>query len=408
LFSAGPWLLELYDQLYWTADQLQLSQLSSIIWALGRLQLVAVPLELLERLLTFTRMQLQPLLLQQQQQLGECSSTASTSSTSSRGRVSKKDKATAAVSAQQYQLSKQLFKLLLGLAGLRKQLPRSMLQQAGVGPAWVMAVMQAPDGPLSHVHVPASLHAAAVLRMRLPAGQSTAAATAAQDSGQGTAAAYGEAAETSSLQQQQSYQAVVLARLSDLKPRLSHSGLALGLWGAVGLGCRPDTAWLKTWLSESLQLLPVASAPEINMLLQVCVLLRHAPGEDWMMGMQQRLRQLLLLEVQQQQQQRAQLDSSSSSSSSIRGRGSGAAVGLSGSSMVATLKYLVALQRQRQRQRQQQMSLPEHEQQQQQQQSLQQLLQQMSLHMELLDVAGAASSAAVRQFQEYAAFVMQK
>ncbi|WIA23598.1 hypothetical protein OEZ85_000309 [Tetradesmus obliquus] len=47
----GRWLLELFDQLYWTADQLTLLQLANVNWSLGRLQLVAVPQELLERLL---------------------------------------------------------------------------------------------------------------------------------------------------------------------------------------------------------------------------------------------------------------------------------------------------------------------------------------------------------------------
>jgi hypothetical protein len=401
----------LFDQLYWTADQLQLRQLASIIWVLGRLQLVAVPQELLERLLAFTRMQLQPLLLQQQQQqqrlpagggsedesaTGSSSGRSNSSSSSSSSSSSRKMDA-----AAQYQLSKHIFKLLLGLAGLRKQLPRSMLQQAGVSPAWVIVVVLA-DGPLSRVHVPACLHAAAVLRLRLPGNvpAAAAAASAAWEKEGEAAAVQDEAAavgtaELLSLQQQQqqSCQAAVLARLSGLRPSLSHSGLALGLWGVVGLGCRPDSAWLKTWLDESQQLLQVASAAEINMLLHSCVLLRHAPDSSWMLGVFRRLRQLLAAAAEQQ------------GSSSSRGGGAAAAVGLSGSSMVATLKCLIALQRQQQQQQQQQQGTVKELdiEQKQQQQSLQLLLQQMSLRMERLEIAGVASPTAVRQFQEYAA-----
>eukprot|EP00775_Hariotina_reticulata_P002334 gene2334-2642_t len=52
----GRWLLALYDQLFWTADQLQLRQLAHLLWALGKLKLGStVPFELLERLLTFAK-----------------------------------------------------------------------------------------------------------------------------------------------------------------------------------------------------------------------------------------------------------------------------------------------------------------------------------------------------------------
>jgi hypothetical protein len=361
--------LELFDQLYWTADQLQLRQLASIIWALGRLQLVAVPQELLERLLTFVRMQQQQQLAASGKDVTDTSSSSSSSSdtTLTTTNASRSSRSSTSAAAAQYQLSKQIYKLLLGLAGLRNQLPRSMLQQAGVGPSWIMAVIAA-DGPLSHVHVPACLHAAAVLRMRLPADRPTVAGVgtaeacaAAEPAGAAGAAAAAAAAaaaelvvsdalELSSPQQQQqqqqqrhiSYQAAVLSRLSSLRPRLSHTGLALGLWGAVVLGCRPDSAWLKPWLSESERLLAVATASEINMLLHACVLVRYVPAGTWMRGVYVRLRELLV-------------QSSSSSSSS-----SAAAVGLSGSSMVATLRFLVALQKLQQQQQQQQWQWQQH------------------------------------------------
>jgi uncharacterized protein YsxB (DUF464 family) len=431
----GPWLLELFDQLYWTADQLQLRQLSSIVWALGRLQLVAVPHELLERLLAYTRMQLQQ--QQQQQQLAAggddvAGSSTSTSSNSTSFTTATKSSSSSSSSksaaAAQYQLSKQIYKLLLGLAGLRTQLPRSMLQQAGVGPIWIMTVITA-EGPMSHVHVPACLHAAAALRLRLPVSQPGAAAAAAAAAGeQGLPSpSAAVAVELSRLQQQQqqeqqqqqqeqqqqqqqqqqdhSYQAAVLSRLSSLKPRLSHTGLTLGLWGAVVLGCRPDSAWLKPWLSESELLLPVATAAEINMLLHACVIARHVPAETWMSGVVVRLREVLSLASERQGVQQSSSSSSSSSgrSSSSSSSSSCAGVGLSGSSMVATLRFLLALQKQQQQQQHMALLTQQQGGPSQQQQQLKLLLRQMLLRMERLEIAGLASPTAVRQFEQHAA-----
>lgn len=262
-----------------------------------------------------------------------------------------------------------------------------------MGQAWIMAVL-AGQGPMSHVHVPACLCAAAQLGVKLSGCQDSVRTLSGPQALSILVGA--EAVRTA-----QPCQAV-LARLSGLRHQLSHAGLALGLWGLVGSGCKPDRGWVDAWLLESQRLMCVVDdAAEINMLLQACVQLQHVPPTHWLHAVYGRLQQLLLIKEEQQQQQ--QLCSSS--------------VGLSSSSIVATIKYLAALQKlhhqQQQRQQQQHESALGQEQQQQQQQKgllpvPQPLLALMSARMEYLESHRWASPASVQHFHVIKAHLLGK
>jgi hypothetical protein len=172
----GPWLLELYDQLYWTLDQMNLAQLTATVWALGRLRLVAVPSDLLERLLVFVALKLQ----QQQQQQQERSQQKQRETQGKAAAAGESAKASAAAAAaaagggggggdqgiaQRFTRAKQLSLLLSGLAGLSRQLSPGQQQQCG---AWLMQVLGL-NTPQAAQQVAGSLRSAARLQVRVMA-----------------------------------------------------------------------------------------------------------------------------------------------------------------------------------------------------------------------------------------------
>lgn len=247
----GPWLLEAFDQLYWTADQLTLGQLSQVLWSLGRLRAVALPAELHDRLLALAALRLQEQLVQLREQ----------------------QTAAAAVDAAPLQerrvaLAKQVSQLLVGLSALQQQ--ETALPLSTTCRAWLLLVVDAAaEGAALHsgssrqrvppTHVAASLHAAAKLGVVLPEEACSA----------------------------------VLGLLPALQDSLDLRGGVLALWGAVCVGCRPHPAWLAQWLAHSIARLDAASTGELHMLLAVCCRLKQLPPDIWWAAAAARLAQLV-------------------------------------------------------------------------------------------------------------------
>lgn len=256
----GVWLLELYDQLYWTADQLQPGQLAQVVWALGRLRLVAVPSALLLRLLAFSHARIAEELLH----LGLTADPTSTSLEAATGglQLHHNQQQQQQLDVRRYVVAKQLHWLLTGLRGLQRQLTPGQLAALATG--WLVASLRAAalsPGPSSHRLVPDCLHAAGRLGVHLDDADAHAA----------------------------------LECLQQLRPSLGHTGLALGLWGAVRVGCRPPQAWLDAWLGESTRLMPSANMVEVTLLLWACSGLwaTLTPSQPWLLAASDRLLELM-------------------------------------------------------------------------------------------------------------------
>jgi hypothetical protein len=169
----GRWLLALYDQLFWTADQLQLRQLAQLIWALGRLKLGGmVPFELLERLLTFAKAEARRALAEATAPAahspGREATTAAIAAAAGRkeatGQVSTAPAAAAvprSQSIQRRQLSKQLSALLCGLAGLKLQATAEQQEECC---EWLAAVVDFSNGSSS------GTESSLLTALQLPAG----------------------------------------------------------------------------------------------------------------------------------------------------------------------------------------------------------------------------------------------
>jgi hypothetical protein len=308
-----------FDQLYWTADQLTWRQLLDVLLALGRLQRVAVPGELQERLLAYAALGVKDAVAAQQglaQQLlaaaadetGSGDDSGSSSSSSERRALQQR------VASQRYWVAKRVGQLLRALAALRQQLVHREALAAMCG-RWLVLVVEAaagegaapPGGAVGAVATPAkqagsftvppaflasSLHAAAQLGASLPPG---------------------------------AHDTVLRLLSAQRQVRLPLHLAALGLWGAVGVGCRPAQAWLQAWLGDTTEALRAASVGDMHMLLQVCCRTRCLPPRKWWAVAAARLqeqaprmaagncvmtarllRQLLEVERQQQQGQQGQ------------------------------------------------------------------------------------------------------
>jgi hypothetical protein len=125
---------------------------AGVVWSLGRLRLVAVPPELLDRLITFVGVRLQQQQQQQQQQQGMTASQLGQQvwqqpqpgplSAAVRAAAVGHDAETAAADDRdggraQFTLARQLSLLLSGLAGLSRQLTPQQQQQCR---SWLLQV----------------------------------------------------------------------------------------------------------------------------------------------------------------------------------------------------------------------------------------------------------------------------
>lgn len=266
----GPLVLELYDQLYWTVDQLNLGQLAAVVWALGRLRVVAVPPDMMERLLVFVGVQLQQELKQQQRQLGKQlqdeeevtapSGSAAAAAAAPNNKQAASASTAVALARQRFTLAKHLSLLLSGLRGLRRQLnPQQQQQHRQHCREWLLTVLDVAT-PQAAKQVAGSILAAAQLQvtLSLPAERSK-----------------------------------LFGAVSAVAGCLQGSCLAQAVWGAVVVGGPPPQQQLQEWLLTSLPSVPNANAGVLHMLLHACVRGGQLPSAEWWGAAAEQLQQLV-------------------------------------------------------------------------------------------------------------------
>lgn len=350
---SGHWLLELYDQLYWTADQAELRQLTSVIWSLGRLR-VAVPQELLERLVAFARLQLRPLLQSQEQQQGLSLQDGSTERGSQKsssymgtqlqepqqglppglqdkseiaglGPDSNNSSSSAALHLQQQQPGLQdksaterldLDSSSSAALQLQQQQPGLQDGSAVEGPSPDSSARRQPQEQRyqsSSSSAARQRYMTAKLLYMLLQGFGWLKVSLGPKLQQEVADSWLPAVLSSSgslthvqvpaalqacaeleIRLSPAVQAAVLVKLQQLQPDMNLRGFALGLRAAARLGCRVMPQWVQQYLGASCRWLPLAQATEIIMLLRCCVNLKLRPPAVWLQAMYSRVLELLM------------------------------------------------------------------------------------------------------------------